>query len=95
MPPDVRTGQIRQVPWWKSTTMRAAYVGLLIAFCDLLVTLVSEQKLSWRTAVIAIGSAVAAWGRRNATTIVSSYLGLTVSDPQTVPPKPDQEAGEP
>lgn len=93
--PDAQTSQIRQVPWWKSTTMRAAYVGLLIAAVDALSTIMLDKELSWRTAVIAIGSAVAAWGRRNAITVVSSYLGLTVPDPQTVPPKPDQEAGEP
>lgn len=93
--PDVQTSQIRQVPWWKCTTMRAAYVGLLIAAVDALSTIMLDKELSWRTAVIAVGSAVAAWGRRNATTVVSSYLGLTVSDPQTVPSKPDQEAGEP
>lgn len=62
--------------WWKSKTMVAAYTGLAIALVDALSTLMLGDNLSWRTAVIGIGSALAAWGRKNATTVITSWLGL-------------------
>lgn len=56
--------------------MLAAYTGLAIALIDALSTMMLNESLSWRTAVIAVGSAVAAWGRKNATGVIASWLGL-------------------
>lgn len=72
-------------PWWKSRTMVAAYVGLVIAVTDALSTVMLGQDLSWRTAVICVGSALAAWGRKSASTVITSWLGLPASDEE---PKP-------
>lgn len=62
------------IPWWKSRTMVAAYIGLVIALVDVLSTVMLGQDLSWRTAVIGVGSAIAAWGRKSASTIITSWL---------------------
>lgn len=69
-------------PWWKSTAMLAAYTGLVIALVDALSTMILGGELSWRTAVIGIGSALAAWGRKNAKTVISSWLGLDDPNPE-------------
>lgn len=63
-------------PWWKSKTMVAAYTGLAIALVDALSSIMLAEHLSWRTAVIGIGSAIAAWGRKSASTIITSWLGV-------------------
>lgn len=76
------------IPWWKSRTMVAAYVGLLIAMVDVISTVMLQEHLSWRTAVIAVGSAIAAWGRKNASAIVVSWLGLDVAVDDPEGPKP-------
>lgn len=65
--------------------MVAAYVGLAIAVTDALSTVILNEHLSWRTAVIGIGSALAAWGRKSASTIISSWLGI---EPPGEDPKP-------
>lgn len=74
------------VPWWKSRVMVAAYVGLLISLADVLTTVLSGSDLSWRTLVIATGSAIAAWGRMHARTVISSWL-LPPAEPADQPPK--------
>lgn len=62
------------IPWWKSRTMVTCYVGLAIALVDAMSSVMLGENLSWRTAVIAVGSAVAAWGRKNASGIITSWL---------------------
>ena len=66
---------IPRVPWWRSKGMVLAYVGIGTAVLDATVSLAESKDLSWRTVVIGIGSVIAAWARKNASTIVSSYVG--------------------
>lgn len=68
--------------------MCAAYAGLAIAVTDALSTLMLGQDLSWRTAVIGVGSAIAAWGRKSATTVITSWLGLDTATDDSGSPKP-------
>ena len=69
------TAAITSIPWWKSRVMVSAYIGIGIAAIDAVVQMAEKGPISWRTAVIAVGSAVAAWGRRNATETISGYFG--------------------
>lgn len=62
-------------PWWKSRVMVAAYVGILIAALDAVIAVAQQGPLSWRTVVIAAGSAIAAWGRKNASDTIAGYFG--------------------
>lgn len=55
--------------------MVSAYLGIAIAAIDAVIQMAEHGPISWRTAVIAVGSAVAAWGRKNATETVSGYFG--------------------
>lgn len=64
----------RTIPWWKSRVMVSAYIGILIAVIDTVTAIADHGPLSWRTAVIAIGSAIAAYGRKNATQLVGDYF---------------------
>jgi len=64
------------IPWYRSRGMVSAYVGLAIAFVDVLSTLMLSQDLSWRTGVLALVAGLGAWTRKNATQVVVSWLGL-------------------
>lgn len=70
------TAAIPRVPWWRSRSMLLAYVGVGMAMLDAVVTLAESKDLSWRTVVIGLGAAAAAWARKNAKGIVESYTGL-------------------
>jgi hypothetical protein len=69
--------------------MVAAYVGLAVALLDFSIAFLGGDALTWRTFALGAVSAVAAWGRKSARTIIAGWL----LGPSAEPPAADPSGG--
>lgn len=66
--------------------MVAAYVGLAVAFLDFSIAFLDGDVLTWRTFALGAVSAIAAWGRKSARTIIAGWLLGPSGEPQAPDP---------